>query len=293
MVFFQLLFNKNNNLYKLPMYRNNDTTLSTAIRLKVSQASSEDLQVFIYDHPHLEEATLLYLKSIVQNLETGNYDEKLEYIFLHDSFVMGSMNEGDYYLLDVSDFLLDEVQAIPCITSNELVDLIDKFMYNFKVNHKVKMNEVTQLIISEYYYQKHKRPNYKIPLFVGDLIGIEVAKYEIRMKDITCTNSFKKTYTHFRKKYPNTKIVKNLIIHKMYYLKELLVAISVKFTGHEEETWYWSDYYIERLEMLSPIVLKDYKANYKPTLNSVLDKINQSGVQSLNTIEQSFLNNLK
>lgn len=275
------------------MNKNSDTTLSTAIRLKIAQATMEDLQAFLYDHPYLENATQIYLKCTLQNVINGNYDEKIEDIFLHDSFVMGSINEGDSYQLDVTDFLLDEVQKIPCITSNELVDTVDKFMYNFKVNHKVDMNEVMQLMIGDYYCQNYKRPNYKIPLFVGGLIGIDVAKYEIRMKDITSTNSFKKTYNQYKQIYPNTKIVKNLIIHKMYYLKELLVAISVKFKGHEEENWYWTDYYRERLEMLTPTVLKEYSKNYRPTLNSILDKINLSGIQSLNTIEQEFLNNFK
>lgn len=184
------------------MNKNSDTTLSTAIRLKISQATMEDLQAFIYDHPYLENATQIYLKCTLENLITGNYDEKIEDIFLHDSFVMANKNEGDIYVLDVSDFLLDEVQKISCITSNQLVEVMDRFMYNFKVNHKVYMNEVTQLIISEYYYQNYKRPNYKIPLFVGDLIGIDVAKYEILMKDITATNSFKKNTQSFQTKIP-------------------------------------------------------------------------------------------
>lgn len=155
----------------------------------------------------------------------------------------------------------------------------------------MQMNEPTYLKLNDYVQQNLNPIKYKIPFFFEDIICFVIYSFNLKMKEITSSFGFKPIYNYLKNKHIGENIITNLIIQKMYYLKELLIALSAKLNGTDEEIWFWSEYYNGNLQYIKPTYLLEQKPFN--SLDAILDKICSKGINKLDKEEIEFLSNFK
>ena len=124
------------------------------------------------------------------------------------------------------------------------------------------------------------------------IFGFEIASYNLKMFDMLSARIYKPIHNDLRNKYPGTKIINNFLIQKIYYLKSIPIAFSAKLIGtNEEEKWFWSEHYLEDLKNIEPVYLNSLLPSY--SIDLILDKINEKGIDNLTKEELEFLNSNK
>lgn len=270
----------------------NNSSLENVICLDIVNATEKHLNSWISNNDSYEEITKEYLFQMIEN-NKNEFDitKKIGRIYLHNSFCIATSFQNNLTKLELADNLLEEIKGLPTIKTGEMKTEIDGFMKNLMENHKMEMNETTYLKLRDYVQRNLNPIKYKIPFFFEDIICFEIYSFNLKMKEITSSSGFKPIYNYLRNKYIGKNIINNLIVQKMYYLKELLIAFSVKLNGTDEEIWFWSEYYTENLQYIEPTYLLEQKTFY--SLDTILDKINCNGINSLDKEEIDFLENFK
>lgn len=270
----------------------NNSSLQNVICLDIVNVTEEYLNTWILVNDTYEEITKEYLFQMIENNKNEfNKSNKIGRIYLHNSFCIATSFQDNLSKLELAENLLDEIKELPTIKTGEMKTEIDGFMKNLIENHRMEMNETTYLKLNDYVQRNLNPIKYKIPFFFEDIICFEIYSFELKMKDITSSSGFKPIYEYLRNKYIGEKIIKNLIIQKMYYLKELLIAFSAKLNGTNEEIWFWSEYHTEALHYIKPTYLLEQKTSF--SLDTILDKINSIGINSLDKEEIEFLEKFK
>ena len=270
----------------------NNSSLENVICLDIVNATEKHLNSWISNNDSYEEITKEYLFQMIEN-NKNEFDitKKIGRIYLHNSFCIATSFQNNLTKLELADNLLEEIKGLPTIKTGEMKTEIDGFMKNLMENHKMEMNETTYLKLRDYVQRNLNPIKYKIPFFFEDIICFEIYSFNLKMKEITSSSGFKPIYNYLRNKYIGKNIINNLIVQKMYYLKELLIAFSVKLNGTDEEILFWSEYYTENLQYIEPTYLLEQKTFY--SLDTILDKINCNGINSLDKEEIDFLENFK
>lgn len=270
----------------------NNSSLKNVICLDIVNATEKHLKIWLLANDIYEKVTKEYLFQMIENNKNEfNESTKIGRIYLHNSFCIATSFQNNPTKLELGEILLNEIKELPIIKTGEMKSEIDYFMENLIKNHKMTMSEITYLKLNDYVQQYLNPIKYKIPFFFEDIICFEMYSFNLKMKDITSSSGFKPIYEYLRKKYIGEKIINNLIVQKMYYLKELLIAFSAKLNGTDEEIWFWSEYYTENLQYIEPTYLLEQKTFY--SLDTILDKINCKGINSLDNEEIEFLENFK
>lgn len=270
----------------------NNSSLKNVICLDIVNATEKHLKIWLLANDIYEKTTKEYLFQMIENNKNEfNESTKIGRIYLHNSFCIATSFQNNPTKLELGEILLNEIKELPIIKTGEMKSEIDYFMENLIKNHKMTMSEMTYLKLNEYVQQNLNPIKYKIPFFFEDIVCFEMYSFNLKMKDITSSSGFKPIYEYLRKKYIGKKIINNLIVQKMYYLKELLIAFSAKLNGTDEEIWFWSEYYTENLQYIEPTYLLEQKTFY--SLDTILDKINCKGINSLDKEEIEFLENFK
>lgn len=270
----------------------NNSSLENVVCLDIVNATEKHLNSWISNNDSYEEITKEYLFQMIENNKNEfNITKKIGRIYLHNSFCIATSFQDNLTKLELADNLLDEIKELPTIKTGEMKTVIDGFMKNLIENHKMQMNEPTYLKLNDYVQQNLNPIKYKITFFFEDVISFEMYSFNLKMKEITSSSGFKPIYNYLRNKYIGENIINNLIVQKMYYLKELLIAFSAKLNGTDEEIWFWSEYYTENLQYVEPTYLLEQKSLL--SLDKILDKVNCKGINSLDTEEIEFLKNFK
>jgi hypothetical protein len=294
---FQILFSKRKlyihyfHTYSI-MNNFNNSSLQNVICLDIVNVTDRHLNNWLLANNTYEEITKEYLFQVIENNKNEfNESNKIGRIYLHNSFCIATSYQDNLTKLELAENLLDEIKELPTIKTGEMKTEIDGFMKNLIENHRMTMSEITYLKLNKYVQQNLNPIKYKIPFFFEDIICFEMYSFDLKMKDITSSSGFKPIYEYLRKKHIGEKIIKNLIIQKMYYLKDLLIAFSAKLNGTDEEIWFWSEYYTGNLHYIKPTYLLKQKTTI--SLDTILDKINCNGINSLDKEEIEFLENFK
>lgn len=234
--------------------------LSKVICLDVSKATIFELEKFVKENDYVQPITIEYLENIIENNKTNPDNlENIIRVYLHDSFAIAITKQkmlNTYDDIEVSNIFLEELKELPLITHHNCQEEIESFEIRLMKNDKVRMTEIMYLKFYQFYKTKLFPTKYKIPFFFEHLIAIDVSHFNLKMKEIAAAATFKSIYSDIKLRNPETKIINNLLVQKMYYFQSLLLAYSVKLIGTEEpETWFWSDHYIEELLNIAPTYL--------------------------------------
>ena len=175
---------------------------------------------------------------------------------------------------------------MPSITNPEAIPTIEKFMDNLIQNHNMEMNEYLFMELFKY-QESYFENNDLIPFFLNQTIVINIPEYGLTLYEILGPNKYKPVFSELKQSYPDRKINKNFIVQKMYYHKQLPIAFSAKLNDTDIEKWFWSDQFELALRFIEPETLTIPKCAL--TIDAILDKINEYGIECLSDEELNFL----
>lgn len=267
--------------------------LKDVVCLDLSNGTIENLQNYFKLNTNLQSVTKQYLEeNLERNLTKVDASDRVVRIYLYDSFVIATSKFKNEQDVIIEDSFIDEIKKLPIIKESDGLEVVQQFMGNLINNNVVRMDEITHLKLFNYYTQNLNPIKYKIPFFMEHIFGFEIASYNLKMYDMLSPRIYKPIHNDLRNKYPDTKIINNFLIQKIYYLKSIPIAFSAKLIGtNEEEKWFWSEHYLEDLKNIEPIYLTTLFPSY--SIDLILDKINEIGINNLTKEELEFLNSNK
>lgn len=267
--------------------------LKDVVCLNLSNGTIENLHSFFKLNTNLQSITKQYLEETLErNLTEVDASNRVVRIYLYDSFVIATSKEINEQNIIIEDSFIDEIKKLPIIKESDGLEVVQQFMESLMNDNVVRMDEITHLKLFNYYIQNLNPPKYKIPFFMEHIFGFEIASYNLKMYDMLSARIYKPIHNDLRNKYPDTKIINNFLIQKIYYLKSIPIAFSAKLIGtNEEEKWFWSEHYLEDLKNIEPIYLTTLFPSY--SIDLILDKINEKGIDNLTKEELEFLNSNK
>jgi hypothetical protein len=219
----------------------------------------------------------MYLKHLHTSLHNDLFNETNPHlVYIENDYIIGTKR----HQTDVTRFMLGGLEILP--DSN--VDKLDKSVFLFL---EQELTSKKKIEFSSNMYQ----------LFNSHFSKLLKVKYNTVFIDahIEVTSKLRLTYKELCSKYylsidflncqnpPQTSV---LVMHKVYFKKQLPIIFVFKdFNGLEYMGW--NKQFLLEMQQIKPVDLSFI--DRKETLDAILDKINISGLASLNSDELSFL----
>lgn len=259
------------------MVTNYSSAVSKVICIDLLNASKEDLHnYFIFSST--PEILKLYVNHLYTKLHDNLFDTSNPHlVYIEDNYILGTRRHED----GMKKICLGHTEILP----DTSVDNLDKSIFPSMENRLLKNNNLQLTSDLTFIFKHHYRELLNTEKYNTVFIDahIEVSgglsinytdlcdKYNLSIEFLDCANQ--PDTTHFTLK-------------KIYY-KNQLPIIFVFNTVDGLEFMGWNKKYLLALYNISPI--NNISIDKKTTLNAILDKINCSGISSLNKDEISFL----
>ena len=229
-------------------------------------------------------STKNYIQKIVHDNLTS--DNSTNYIFLVNDTVLGTSNKNGYSEIKYSDFLIEDLMLLPPISLTQLElyrSVIIDWIFNYAKENEMVFQAIHPL-------QEFEVEKYQFPDFTSCVCVIDTIDLGFKLKDffLPLNQKFKEMYQFFRTHYQATKILKNVNLTRVFLLDKLILGYSFQMEGSTEEHFFWNIYLEEHLLLMNKFT---FDAPIKLTVDTVLDKINLKGIDSLTEVEMNFLNN--
>lgn len=259
------------------MVSNYSLAVSNVICIDLLNASKEDLHNY-FIISNTPEVLKLYLNHLYAKLHDDLFDNSNPHlIYIEDNYIVGTRRHED----SIQKMALGHTEILPDTCVDNLDKSIFPLMENILLKNKnLQFTEDLTFIFKDHFREQLTNEKYST-IFIDAHIEVssslaihysELCKqYNLTIEFLDCVNK------------PNTI---HFTLHKIYYKNQLPVIFVFK-TLEGLEFMGWNKEYLVALHHLSPV--NQISIDNTVTLNVILDKINNSGISSLNNEELSFL----
>ncbi len=154
-------------------------------------------------------------------------------------------------------------------------------------NHHKKNELVFKAIqfLQEFEANKHRFPN-----FTSCVCVINAFDLGFRLNDffVPVNQKFEAIHQFFKTQYQTDDVLKSVNLTKVFFLDQFILGFSFQMQKTKEEHFFWNMKLDEQLLLLDKIT---FDAPIPLTVDSLLDKINYNGIESLTIEEMNFLSN--
>lgn len=229
--------------------------------------------------------TISHIKTLIENQSTDENPVALLYVLNGEIFAQTFHN--DYLNICFSEELLSDILKLEAITAKDIKPYSETLVDLIEQNPK-KDNGQNKLVMTLQKYEEDYC--YEYPDFITQVAVIDISPLSMKLKDLfrPLDFKFKRIHSYFKQKYPNRKILHDVIIRKVYLLHEMILGFVFCMKDTNDEKFFWNFYAEDYLNYVERIT---FDPMFGITINDVLDKINQNGIESLTEQEQNFLNN--
>ncbi|MGG7036301.1 MAG: hypothetical protein ACI7YS_14050 [Flavobacterium sp.] len=257
------------------------------IALDLQNAILENLEAWFLE---TELITYNLAKDLIRQHIKDNItsENPIDYIFFINNIILGSYKKNDGSEIEYSDFLIDDLRLLQPISLTQLElyrSAIIDWIFNYNKENEIVFQGIQSL--QEFEAEKYKFPDFTCCVGVIDTIDLG-----FKLKDffLPLNQKFKAIHQFFRTQYQTNKILKNVNLSRVFLLDKLILGYSFQMEGSAEEHFFWNISLDERLLLMDKFT---FNAPIKLTVDSILDKINLKGTDSLTEAEMNFLNNQK
>jgi hypothetical protein len=259
------------------MVSNYSSTVANIVCIDLLNASWEDIQNYCLI-ANAANGLQMYLKHVYHTLHKDLFDESNPHlIYIENDFIIGTKR----YQTDVNQFMLGGVEMLP----DANIDKLDKSIFSVieyellsKNNlvfsnslYSVFNNHFSELLQSNRYVTNFMDAHLEVSNVFKLKFDKFCAKYNISIAFLNCQSA------------PQTQ---DFLLHKIYFKNKLPIAFVFK-NPEGLEFMGWNRHFLLELQDINPVDLSF--VDKRSTLNAILDKINLSGLASLNNRELSFL----
>ena len=251
--------------------------VSKVICIDLLNASKEDLHNY-FIISNTPEVLKLYLNHLHAKLHDDLFDSSNPHlIFIDENYIVGTKR----YEHSIQKMALGHTEILPDTSVDNLDKSIFPLMENILLKNKnLQFTEDLALIFKNHFKEllnTEKYCTHFIDAHIQVCSGLALSfhdfcrKYNFTIEFLDCVN--KPDTTHFS-------------LHKIYFKNQLPIIFVFK-TLEGLEFMGWNKEYLVALHNVSPV--NQIPIDNTITLNIILDKINKSGLSSLNNDEFSFL----
>jgi hypothetical protein len=259
------------------MVLNYSNCVSKVICIDLLNSSWEDIQNFCLIS-NLANGLKMYLKHLYNSLHNDLFNKSNPHlIYIENDYVIGTKR----YQTDVTQIMLGGVEILP----DTSIDKLDKSIFStieselVSINTLVFSNKMYDLFNNHFscllknkkydtiFFDAHIEVSKKLAINYDELCS----KFNLSIAFLNCKNR------------PKTS---EFVLHKMYFKNSLPIVFVFK-NPEGLEFMGWNRHFLLTLQEVPTVDLSFM--DKKGTLNSILDKINHSGLSTLNSEEISFL----
>lgn len=222
------------------------------------------------------------LQTVTESLTLEN---PVEFIFMVNNFIFGVSYKNDIQKIIFFDEVKQDfelMESIP-LTSLELYrSAILDWIFNYKKENSLLSQNIHKL-------QKCKDDKmYRFPEFTTCISVLDARDLGFKLNNffVPISKEFKKIYQFFGTKYKTNNILDCVNLTKVYFLDKWILGFSFQMENHTEEHFFWNIFLEDKLLLMDKFTF-DAPIHYN--VNSLLDKINANGIDSLNANEIEFL----
>jgi hypothetical protein len=220
----------------------------------------------------------MYLKHLYNSLHNDLFNKSNPHlIYIENDYVIGTKR----FQTDVTQFMLGGVEILP----DTSVDKLDKSIFSTiecelaSTNSLVFSNKM-YILFNNHFSGLLKNKKYDTIFFDAHIeVSNELA---INYEELCSNFNFSIAFLNCKNQ-PKTS---EFVLHKMYFKNSLPIVFVFK-NPEGLEFMGWNRHFLLTLQDVSAADLSFM--DKKGTLNSILDKINHSGLSTLNSEEISFL----
>ena len=259
------------------MVLNYSNAVSRVICIDLLNSSLEAIQnYFIVSNSN--ELLKSYIEHLYNTLHSNLFDTKNPHlIYIDDNYILGNRRHED----SVIKMSLGHTEILPDTSVDNLDKSIFPLMEKLLLKNKnLQFTEDLTFIFKQHFREQLTNEKYST-IFIDAHIEVssslavlysELCKqYNLTIEFLDCVN--KPDTTHFT-------------LHKIYYKNQLPIIFVFK-TLEGLDFMGWNMEYLILLHKVTPI--NHVSMDKKTTLNVILEKINHTGLSSLNSAEISFL----
>ncbi len=259
------------------MVLNYANCVSKVICIDLLNSSWEDIQNFCLIS-NSANGLKMYMKHLYNSLHNDLFNKSNPHlIYIENDYLIGTKR----YQTDVTQIMLGGVEILP----DTSIDKLDKSIFSTieselaSTNSLVFSNKMYDLF-NNHFSRLLKNKKYDTIFFDAH---IEVSKKLVLSYDELCSK-FNLSIAFLNCK--NRPKTSEFVLHKMYFKNSLPIVFVFK-NPEGLEFMGWNRHFLLTLQEVPTVDLSFM--DKKGTLNTILDKINHSGLSTLNSEEISFL----
>lgn len=250
-------------------------------------ANIKNLQNWFFENDFLDESIKENLFEIVgKNLKEEN---KVDLVYIINSVVFAVSESDSYPELQFREALVSDLLKLEPITVSEIEPYVHSLIELF--SNSANKNEDVPLVLNSLQVYGIDT-DYLYPNFAKCVSAIDIESLEFKFSELfsPLDKKFKNIHSYFKEKHPEASILQDLKVAKIFFLSNYVLGYTFVVKNSKEEKFFWSIHLEEHL-----LALEKLKFDHMSVLdlNSILDKINEVGIENLTKEEQEFLNNLK
>lgn len=257
------------------------------IALDLQNATIENLNHWLITADFItSEATKNYIRNRVKDEENT-----IQIIYIINDFLFGTTSKEDYPLIDIPEYLINDIveYCIPIQLSEieSYRSVIIDWIFNTntakpKTAYEIKPFQKYTVDFDEMIF----------PNFISCVTSIDVEELGFKLKEFfqPLNQKFKAIHSEFNKYYPRTQYLHEVKLTKIYILEKYILGYSFRLENEPYEHFFYNIHLESLLHQIIPFQFDDKP---KLTVDNILEKINQVGIEKLTNEEQEFLKNLK
>ncbi len=255
------------------------------IALNLINAVSENLESWFLETDLINDNnTKIHIRKYLEEILI--LDNPVNCVFLINDIILGTSNKNNCLEIEYCDFLIDDLVLLKPISLKKL-ELYRSVIIDWIFNHHKKNELVFKAVQS---LQEFETDKYLFPNFTSCVCVIDALDLGFKLNDffVPLNKKFKAIYQFFKAHYPTDTILKSVNLTKVFFIDQFVLGFSFQMEGTVVEHFFWNIHLDEQLLLMDKIT---FDKPIQLTVDSLLDKINQRGIESLSETEMNFLRN--
>ena len=256
---------------------------SKIIALDLQNATLENLENWFCTNDYITaETTKEFIRFRVKDEEN-----QFQRIFVINDTFFGIVSKDNLLNIDIPNWFSDEFQenCIPIQIKDieQYRSVIIDWIFN---THKTRTHTGIELKAFQKFTQDFDLMMF--PHFTSCITCVDVEELGFNLKEFfqPLNQKFKAIHSEFRKYYPKANYLKDVKLTKIYIIEKYILGYNFRLENEPYEHFFYNIHFEDLMYQLTPFRFDQVK---ELTLDSILEKINQVGIDNLTQEECDFL----
>lgn len=233
------------------------------------------------EKPEISESILLELEGLIKD-----NPEQVDYVAVLGDVIFSKIYSDYTKKAWTNDLLIPDLMKLKPLTTAELKPYAD-VLADIILNHPTQNPKETDYVFTLQEYEDDSFYDY--PSFVTKIFAIDIEPLEVEFSEwwSAFSQEFKAVLSYFKERHSRKNLINDILFKKVYFQNHSIIAYTLTVSGTRDEKFFWN-IYMKDLVMSHPCEIVFDQPIYF-SLDEILDKIREKGIESLTLEEKEFL----